>query len=288
MSVLQDLFTGVSSGSVYGAIGVGYVVIHRITGMVNFAQGDIAVAGAFGAVAVSSQLPPGAAVGAGALTGGAIGALLYALAIHPVRRHGLLVQTIVTLGVALVLRSLAQLIYGTGPYTFRPFTDAGPIEVAGAVLQSQAVAVALLALLLYAALSAFFERTMTGRAMSACAVNRYAASLLGINPALMALAAFTVAGAAVGLVAAAQTPLTFVSSGAGLALSLKGFIAAVLGGFERVGLALAGGVLVGVFESVAASSLSAAYQDVIVLGALLALLLLRPSGLSRTTVAERV
>lgn len=286
--MLQDLFTGLSVGIVYGLVGVGFVIVHRITGMVNFAQGELAMVGAFGAVVAVRGLPVALSLPAGAAVGAAAGLALYALVVHPLRNSGLLVQTIATLGAALVLRSVAQLFFGTQPYSVPPLTGGPPLVVGGATLARQAVWLLVLGLLVYLALTWFFERTMTGRAMSACAVNRYAAGVVGVDVVTMAALAFVLSGAVTGFIGAAAVPLTFASSGIGLVLALKGFIAAILGAFDKIGLTLVGGLLVGVVEALAASQVSPAYQEAVVLTLLLLLLVLRPSGLTRHRVSERV
>lgn len=286
--MLQDLFTGLSVGIVYGMIGVGFVIVHRITGMVNFAQGEIAMVGAFAAVVAVRGLPVPLSLPAGALVGAVVGFLLYWLVVHPLRNHGLLVQTIATLGAALVLRSLAQLWFGTQPYSAPPLTAGPPIEVAGASITRQAVWLLGLGAVVYVLLKYFFDRTMTGRAMSACAVNRYAAGVVGINVVTMGVLAFVISGAVTGLIGAAAVPLTFASTGVGLILALKGFIAAILGAFDKIGLTIVGGLLVGIVEALSASQISTAYQEVIVFSILLVLLVVRPTGLTRNRVAERV
>lgn len=288
MNLLQDLFTGLSVGLVYGIVGAGFVVVHRITGMVNFAQGELAMAGGFGAVVAARVLPPGLSVLVGALVGAVAGLALYGLVVHPLRRHGLLVQTIATLAAALVLRSLAQLVFGTQPYPLAPFTEGGPLRIGGASIAYQALWLLAITVALYVALTWFFDRSTTGRAMSACAVNRYAAGVVGVNVVAMAAVAFAISGAITGLAGAVAAPLAFASAASGLGLALKGFVAAILGGFDKIGLAIVGGVLVGVVESFAASTISTAYQEVIVLGLLLVLLVVRPSGLTRLRVSERV
>lgn len=286
--MLQDLFTGMSVGIVYAMIGVGFVIVHRIAGMVNFAQGELAMVGAFGAVVTVRGLPVAFSLPAGALVGAATGLLLYWLVVHPLRNQGLLVQTIATLGAALVIRSLAQLYFGTQPYSVPPLSEGPSFVVGGASVTRQALWLLLFAGLLFALLSFFFERTMTGRAMSACAVNRYAAGVIGVNVVTMGALAFVLSGAVTGFIGAAAAPLTFASSGVGLVLALKGFIAAILGAFDKIGLTIVGGLLVGVVEALAASQISPAYQEAIVLGALLVLLIVRPTGLTRHRVAERV
>lgn len=288
MNLLQDLFTGLSVGLVYGVVGAGFVVVHRLTGMVNFAQGELAMVGGFGAVVAARALSPELSALVGALIGAVTGLLLYVLVVHPLRRHGLLVQTIATLAAALVLRSLAQLLFGSQPYPLAPFSDGGPLRVAGASIAYQTLWLLGLTVALYVALTLFFDRSMTGRAMSACAINRYAAGVVGINVVAMAAVAFVVSGAITGLAGAVAAPVAFASAASGLGLALKGFVAAILGGFDKIGLAIVGGVLVGFVESFAASTISTAYQEVIVLGLLLVLLVARPSGLTRLKVADRV
>ncbi|KWX05499.1 branched-chain amino acid ABC transporter permease [Carbonactinospora thermoautotrophica] len=285
---VQALFTGLTVGVVYGVIGVGYVVIHRITGMVNFAQGDLAMIGAFGAVVAAGVLPVPLAVLIGGLVGAVAALLLHRLVVHPLRDHGLLVQTIATLGAAIGLRSLAQLIFGTEPYAFAPFTEGEPLRILGGSLQLQAIWLVAITAALYIVLYLFFDRTMTGKALSACAVNRYAAGVVGISVTSMAMVAFAISGAISGIAAAAQVPIAFATVGSGLALGLKGFIAAILGGFDRLGLTLVGGVLIGFVEAWSAAAISTSYQDVIVLSLLLVLLVARPSGLTRMKVSERV
>ena len=285
--MLQDLFSGITVGLLYGVIGAGFVILHRISGMVNFAQGELAVVGGFAAVVAQRDLPAVFALPVGAFFGGLAGLLLYVVVIHPLRNKGLLVQTIATLGAAIVIRSAIQLKYGTGTYNLRPLTG-GTVEIGGVTVSRQAIWLLAATILVFFVLKYFFEHTMLGRAMSACAINRYAAGIVGINVTVMGAIAFTLSGTVTGFAAAVAAPLTFVTAGSGLALALKGFVAAILGGFDKIGLAIFGGILVGVLESISASRISTSYQGVIVLGALLVLLIVRPSGLTRNKVSERV
>lgn len=285
--MLQDIFTGVTLGLLYGAVGVGFVIIHRISGMVNFAQGELAVVGGFAAVVSQRHLPTVFSLPAGAVAGAAVGLLLYAVVIHPLRNKGLLVQTIATLGAAIIIRAALQLKYGTATYDVESLTS-GTARIADASVSKQAIWLLLCTALVFLALKYFFERTMVGRAMSACAINRYAAGVVGINVTAMGALAFLISGAVGGFLGAVAAPLTLVTAASGLTLALKGFIAAILGGFDKIGLTLIGGILVGLLESVSATRISTSYQGVIVLGALLVLLIVRPTGLTRNRVSERV
>jgi len=285
---VQALLTGISIGVFYGMVGIGYVLIHRITWMINFAQGDIAMASTFGAVATAYWMPTLLSILAGGLTGAVVALVVYRFAIHPLRTKGVLVQTIVSLGAAIVIRSVAQLVFGTTPYALNPLTSGGPLHIFGASFAYQSIWLLAAAIVLVVLLKLFFDRTMIGRALSACAINRYAAGIVGINAVTMATIAFAISGGTTGLIAAMQVPLNFATVGIGLSIGLKGFIAAVLGGFDRIGLTLIGGVLVGILEAFAAVGVSTSYQDAIVLSLLLVLLVVRPSGLTRTKVSERV
>lgn len=286
--LLQVVFTGLTNGSVYGVIGVGFVVIHRITGVINFAQGDFAMAGAFGVIAFAQVVPLPLAFVLGMLVATAVSALSFVAAVYPLRRAGLLVQTIVTLGAAIVVRSTVQLIFGTSPYQLPAFTAGPPIRLGGASLPLQTLWLLGVAAAIWILLEWFFEHTLLGKAVTACAVNRYAAGIVGINVVLMAVLSFALSGAIGGAIAATQTPLTFMTVAAGLALSLKGFVASILGGLERVGTTILGGLLLGILESAAAVFVSSQYQGMISLGLLLGLLIFRPSGLTRTPVTARV
>lgn len=287
-TVIQLLLTSLSIGAIYGALGVAYVVVHRMTGMVNFAVGDIAVAGAFGAVVASAVLPPIAAIMVGGVSAALVSVVMYHLAIHPLRKQGLMVQTIVTLGVGIAIRSGLQLIFGTGPYQFVPITDGPSVNLLDAAITRQSIWVVVITVIAYILLAMFFNRTMTGKALSACAVNRYAAGVVGINLTVMATIAFALSGAVAGVVLATQVPSSFITVSAGFALGLKGFIAAILGGFDNIGLTLTGGFLIAIVETFAALTISTSHASTILFGLLIVLLIVRPQGLTRKLVTERV
>ncbi len=286
--VMQLVLTALALGALYGAIGVSYVIVHRITGMVNFAMGDIAVAGAFGAVVASAVMPPLLAIGVGALTAAVVSVVMYHVALFPLRRQSLMVQTIVTLGFGIVIRSALQLIFGSGPRQFDPITSGPSISVLGASIPRQSVWLIVIAVVAYLLLTRFFDRTLTGKALSAFSVNSYAAGVVGISLPIMATIAFAHSGAMAGGVLAAQVPTSFITAGAGLALGLKGFIAAILGGFDRLGLTLVGGFLIALIEVSVARYISAAQAPTVLFTLLIVLLIVRPQGLTRKVVAERV
>jgi len=286
--VMQLLLTAVATGALYGAIGIGFVIVHRLTGMVNFAMGDIAVAGAFGAVVASAVMPPFLAILAGAVVGAFVSVAMYHLTIHPLRKESLMVQTIVTLGVGIALRSLLQLMFGTGPRQFDPITPGGAVDILGGSVPPQSLWLVGIAVVGYIGLALFFDRTLAGKALSAFSVNAYAAGIVGIGLTGMATIAFALSGAIAGGVLAAQTPTSFITAGAGLALGLKGFIAAILGGFDKLGLTLVGGMLVAFVEVAFARFVDAAQAQTVMFALLIVLLIVRPQGLTRKVAADRV
>lgn len=286
--VMQLLLTAVATGALYGAIGIGFVIVHRLTGMVNFAMGDIAVAGAFGAVVASAVMPPFLAILAGAVVGALVSVAMYHLTIHPLRKESLMVQTIVTLGVGIALRSLLQLMFGTGPRQFDPITPGGAVDILGGSVPPQSLWLVGIAVVGYIGLALFFDRTLAGKALSAFSVNAYAAGIVGIGLTGMATIAFALSGAIAGGVLAAQTPTSFITAGAGLALGLKGFIAAILGGFDKLGLTLVGGMLVAFVEVAFARFVDAAQAQTVMFALLIVLLIVRPQGLTRKVAADRV
>lgn len=286
--VMQLLLTAVATGALYGAIGIGFVIVHRLTGMVNFAMGDIAVAGAFGAVVASAVMPPFFAILTGAVVGALVSVAMYHLAIHPLRKESLMVQTIVTLGVGIALRSLLQLMFGSGPRQFDPITSGGAINILGGSIPPQSLWLIGIAVVGYIGLALFFDRTLSGKALSAFSVNAYAAGIVGVGLTGMATIAFALSGAIAGGVLAAQTPTSFITAGAGLALGLKGFIAAILGGFDKLGLTLVGGMLVAFVEVAFARFVDAAQAQTVMFALLIVLLIVRPQGLTRKVAADRV
>lgn len=286
--LLQATFSGVGAGVIYGILGIGFVITQRITGVLNFAQGHVAVAGAFVAVIASRVMPVGLAVIVGALFAALISAVLYLGAVWPLRRTGLLEQSMVTLACSILMLAGLQLGFGTDPYSLRAFTSGGPIQVGNASLSQQTVWIVVVGLALTVVLYWFFERTSLGTAVRACAINRYAAEVVGINVTLMAVLSFALSGLVSGAIVATQAPLTFVTFSAGLTLTLKGFVAAGVAGMNNVPLALVAGLLLGLLESWSTLLISSSYQNLIALALLLAVLIVRPAGLARARVSQPV
>ncbi len=285
---LQLLVDGTVTGSVYALVAVGFVVVYRVTGVINFAQGAFVMLGPMLTITFFSRL---GGRGAGMLATAAVGAvvvtsllaaLVYRLTLHPTRTASPLTRIIITVGVYITLQGLALRVWGPRPYVMPAFTTLQmadrSVELGGVVLQAQSLWVWGISLLMMGGLAVFFERTIVGKAMRACAVNRTAARLMGIRVDQMATLAFGLAGlvgAVGGIVLAPSTRPTYDM---GLELGLKGFVAAIAGGLVSVPGAVGGGLVLGVLESLWAGVTLAGFKDLFAFAMLILLLLAHPRG----------
>ncbi|HSD52217.1 MAG TPA: branched-chain amino acid ABC transporter permease [Candidatus Methylomirabilis sp.] len=280
--LLQFLVTGITNGSIYALIGLGFVVIYSVTSVINFAQGEFAMLGALGAVSlIAAGLPQGLAVVAAVIGVGIFAAFLYQVGLRPARDASPLTLIIITIGAGLAIRGAGLAIWGTDPYQMAAFTSGPPFQVGGAVVRLQSLWVLGTTLVLQPLLHLFFTRTMLGRSLRACAVNRLAARLMGIRTARMALLAFGLSGSVGALGGVIIAPIIFATYDMGLMLSLKGFVAAVMGGMVNYSAAVAGGFLLGILESLGAGFISSGYKDAVAFIALFIILLSKPRWLVR-------
>ena len=292
--ILQFLLAGITVGSIYALIALGFVTIYNVTGIINFAQGEFAMLGAFLAITVFQEIrllsgnvhldlgwPLPAAALFGILVTTLIGILLYRLAIQPARKASVLGMIIITIGAAFMTRGGALLLWGTDPFRLPAFTQGTPIRVFGAILTRQGGWVIIVTVLLLVALYFFFNHTLTGTTLRACAVNPNAARLMGINPRKMALLAFGLSAATSAIAGIVIAPVTFMTYDRGLTLSLKGFVAAIVGGLSSPVGAVFGGVSLGILESFGAGYLSSGYKDAISFVVLFIVLAVRLGGLLR-------
>ncbi len=288
--LLQYIISGVTVGSTYGLAALGFTVIFNTTEIINFAQGEFVMLGGMLAVFAIrwGGLPLLPAVLLAVALTTASGVLVDRITIRPVRGRSVITLIIITIGVSILLRGGAMLLFGKDTYPLPGFSRAGPMAVWGASLLPQSLWVGGVTLAILLLMKLYFDRTISGKAMQACACDRRAASLMGINVDTMVTLSFAVSalvGAAGGAILA---PITLTSYDVGILLGLKGFAACILGGLGNPFGAVAGGVILGVLESLGAGFVSSGYKDAIAFVILLALLFLRPAGLFGRQRAERV
>ena len=287
--LLQFLITGITVGSTYALVGLGFAIIYNASDVVNFAQGEFVMIGAMSAITLTTLGMPllPALIGATLITVG-VGLALEKFAIEPARGATVVTVIIITIGVSILLRGAAQLIWGKDFYALPAFSGEAPLHLGSATLLPQNLWVMGVTALLVLLVRLFFNRTTLGKALLACSCNRLAAQLAGINVQRMLLTAYGLSaflGAIAGILVA---PMTFPRYDAGVMLGLKGFSAAILGGMGNAMGAVAGGLLLGILESFSAGLISSGYKDAIAFIVVLLVLFFKPSGLFGRAAAERV
>ncbi len=287
---LQYVISGVTVGSTYGLTALGFTMIFNTTEIINFAQGEFVMLGGMLAVfAVRwGGLPLPAAVALSVLLTTAAGVVVDRLTIRPVRGRSVITLIIITVGVSILLRGGAMLVFGKDTFSLPGFSGADPMLVGGAAVLPQSLWVVGITILTLLAMKLFFDRTISGKAMLACSCDRKAAQLMGINVDTMVTMSFAFSALVGSLGGVILAPITLTSYDVGILLGLKGFAACILGGLGNPFGAVAGGVIIGVLESLGAGLLSSGYKDAVAFLILLALLFVRPSGLFGKKTAERV
>jgi len=286
----QYILSGLATGAIYALIGLGFAIIYNSTGIINFAQGEfVMLGGMFGVYFYTIQgwsLP--IALLLAVLCAAVSGVLFERLAIRPLRRATPLGLVIITIGGSILVRGIAMLVWGKDTHALPTFSGDDPIALAGATLLPQHLWIFALTVLLIVINKLFFQFTITGKALRACAVNQRAARLVGIDVRRMVMFSFMLAsgmGALAGIIVA---PLTMTSYDVGIMLGLKGFCAAIIGGMSNgIGTVL-GGLLLGVLEALGAGLISSGYKDAVTFVILLLILFLRPQGLFSSGESERV
>ncbi|PLX82330.1 MAG: branched-chain amino acid ABC transporter permease [Desulfuromonas sp.] len=279
--LLQFVFSGLTSGAIYALIALGFCVVHNTMGIVNFVQVDFVSLGgmllfsALFALGLAMPLALLAAVAGVTLTA----MLVERFGVRPSRSDNHLVLIFLTIGLSIILRGIMALVWGKNRMAVPPLSGEEPIVLFGATLLPQAVWILVLTAAAIAGLVFFFRHTSLGLAMRAVASNPAAAAVVGLNTGRVKAISFGLAGALGGLAGVLVTPITTLSHDVGVLLGLKGFAAAILGGFGSFPGAIIGGVGLGLMESLSAGYLSSAYKDVIAFVVLLLVLFVRPKGL---------
>ncbi len=298
----QLALDGLRGGTIYALIALGFVTVFNVTGIINFAQGGFAMLGAMISVTINdlevlaewSAVPrlALAIIGAILLTT-LIGIIIERVTIFPARNAEPLTLIIITVGVYIAMQGVALMIWGTDSYTLPSFTTLAArdstIRLGSVIIKAQSFWIWGTTIVVMAALAYFFERTMWGKALRACAVNRQAARLMGISPNRMSVLSFALAAALGAIGGIVLAPATRPVYDMGLVLGLKGFVAAIMGGLVNAPAAVLGGILLGMIENVGAGVTRAGIKDIFAFIILILVLLFRPNGiLSRQQSVEKV
>jgi branched-chain amino acid transport system permease protein len=287
---LQLTIDGIRGGSIYALMALGFVVVYSVTGIINFAQGEFVMLGAMLCLTVNGlnlPLPPAiklvVSIVAGVLLTTLIGMIVERTTIYPARRSPPVTLIIITIGVTLTLRAGALLVWGADPYVLPAFTTLALedhiFRLGGITVQAQSLWIWATLVVVLVLLYFFLERTILGKALRACAVNRRAAQLVGISPSRMSLLSFAIAAALGALGGIVMSPVTRPIYDMGLMLGLRGFVAAIMGGLVSAPGAVVGGLVLGVVENIAAGVTDPTYKSVVSFIILIAILLLKPQGI---------
>ncbi|MEH6472571.1 MAG: branched-chain amino acid ABC transporter permease [Halopseudomonas sp.] len=287
--IIQFLATGLSIGSTYALVGLGFAIIYNASGVVNFAQGEFVMLGAMSAVGLlGAGVPYPLALLVAIVIVTLVGFSLNKFAIEPARGASVVATIIITIGASIFLRGAALLIWGKDIFSMPAFTGDEPIQIGAATVVPQNLWIMGITVGLVIGVRYFFDKTLIGKAILACSCNKTAAGLVGINVKLMLLTSYGLS-AAIGAVAGLLiAPIAFTSFDAGTMLGLKGFSAAILGGMGSSMGAVAGGLVLGVLESLGAGLISSGYKDAMAFVIILAVLFFKPSGLFGFKSVDRV
>jgi branched-chain amino acid transport system permease protein len=285
------LLAGIAQGCVYALVALGFVLIYKATETVNFAQGDLMMLGGFFALTAAVILgwPYWATILFAVAAMALVGMLIERLVLRPVLGQPAFTVVMITIGVGFVLRGVVTMIpgWGTDTYTFpTPFAD-GTFKIGEVIFAVQQVAVIAMTAALVSVLYLFFRFSKLGVAMQATSQNQLAAAYMGIpvrrvNMMIWGLSAGVAAFAGILL-----APVTFVHSNMGF-IGLKAFPAAVVGGFGSVPGAIVGGLIIGLVEAFAGRYLPEGFKDVAAYVVVLAVLMIRPSGIFGETARKKV
>ena len=281
-SLVPHLFVaGITNGSIYALIALGYCLIQNATGLVNFAQGEFVMIGAMSVVWLHNglHLPLFIAFPLALAIVAAVGIALERGPLRHSRNRDILTLVMITIGASISLRGASMMLWGKSSHILPALGGDSPFIVLNAAILPQSLWILAFSILVLGSLYCFFHMTLLGKAMRAVSDNQLGAALIGISARKLTGLAFAMSGVLGALAGILVTPITSMSYEGGLMLGLKGFSAAILGGYGSVPGAVVGGLLLGVMESLGAGLISSAYKDAIAFLLLLAILFIRPAGL---------
>ena len=293
MAFISYLINGISLGSVYAIIALGYTMVYGIAKMLNFAHGDVIMIGAFTVYMVinSLGLPPLAAVIIGIIVCTALGVAIEKIAYKPLRNSSPLAVLITAIGVSYFLQNVALLIFGADTKSFQSVVPVPDLKLMEGQLTitGETIVTILSCIVVMIALTTFIKKTKAGQAMLAVSEDKGAATLMGIDVnGTIALtfaigsALAAIAGVLLCSVYPSLTPYTGAMPG------IKAFVAAVFGGIGSIPGAMIGGILLGVIENLSKAYISSQLSDAIVFGVLIIVLLVKPTGILGKQIKEKV
>ncbi len=293
MTFLSYLISGISLGSVYAIIALGYTMVYGIAKMLNFAHGDVIMVGAYVCFFATSSfgLPPVLGVVLAMVVCTALGVVIERLAYKPLRQATSLAVLITAIGMSYFLQNAAQLLWTSNPKIFTSVVGTGKQELFGGELSISHVTIVTIVacVIIMIALTLFTSKTKMGKAMRACSEDKSAAQLMGINVNTTISVTFAIGSALAaiaGVLLCSAYPTLMPTTGS--MPGIKAFTAAVFGGIGSIPGAMLGGILLGIIEIFAKAYISTQLSDAIVFAVLIVVLLVKPAGLLGKLTREKV
>ncbi|MFO7605747.1 MAG: branched-chain amino acid ABC transporter permease [Desulfurivibrionaceae bacterium] len=278
---LQYIFAGLTYGIIYAIVAIGFNIIYNTTGIINFAQGEFVMLGGMIAISLNPLMPLPLAIGLAVLITMVVGALIEIVFIRWLEKPSVLRLIIITIGISILIREAALHIWGEGVRSLPYFigNEVTSVSIFGTRISPQVLWVMGVCTIMVILLSLFFRYTLMGQKMQACAANRTAATLCGINTRNMVTLSFMLSAGIGALAGCVMSPITYTEYGGGTGLAIKGFTVAIMGGLGNSMGAVAAGLLLGLLEAFSISVVPLAFQDAISIAILLIILFVRPQGL---------
>ena len=293
MEFLSYLVSGISLGSIYALIALGYTMVYGIAKMLNFAHGDVIMVGGFAIYTLNTSLglPPIAGVIGSIIICTVLGVTIEKVAYSPLRKASSLAVLITAIGVSYLLQNSALLIFGSGTKSFTSVVNLDPIVLFNGelVISGETIATIVISVIIMICLTIFINKSKPGRAMLAVSEDKGAAQLMGINVNSTISLTFAI-GSALAAVAGALLCSAYpaLSPTTGAMPGIKAFTAAVFGGIGSIPGAMIGGIVLGVIENLSKGYISTQLSDAIVFSVLIIVLLVKPTGLLGKKISEKV
>jgi branched-chain amino acid transport system permease protein len=286
---LQVLFTGLSIGSIYALVSLGFVLLIRAADVVNFAQGQFAMVSAYLLVLLTQHLSAGSWIAIPiVIVAMALFGVVFMFATYwPLRFRSSISVVIATIGASIFLENLVLLVAGPEPQRVNNLVGVSGFRLGNIFMGSQHLVIIATTVVLVALQYYIFERTLFGKKLQAVSQDKETAALIGIPVAFTILFTFGYSAVIGGIAGVLVAPVLFVSVQMGNSIVLKAFAANIIGGYGSIPGAICGGLLLGLVETIGAAYVSITYKDAIAFGILLLFLVLRPSGLFGEKVAEK-
>ncbi len=289
-NLIQFIIAGITTGSIYALIAMGFSVVHNATGIVNILQCEFITYGGMLTVTfyIFSKFPLPIAIILSIVAVSILAGLFEKFVIRNSKSKDIIILIFITIGASIFFKGIALALWGSDPFTIPSFSGDKVIKIFGASIIPQNLWVIGITILTFLILYIFFKKTLIGKAMRAVAINKKAAAIVGIQINKMVFYSFVLSGFLGSLAGIIIAPITTTSYDIGFMIGLKGFAAAILGGYGSMAGSIVGGFLLGIFESLGAGLISSDYKDVIAFVILIVVLFVKPNGILGQKYVEKV